>query len=101
MHQHRQGDVYLLPVGSLPQGASHKPRTGRLVLAEGEHTGHAHCILSLEAEEWIFGGETYLQVQQPVDLVHEEHTTQRIEPGYYRVIRQREYSPEAIRRVED
>jgi hypothetical protein len=34
-------------------------------------------------------------------LQHAEHATQTIEPGVYRVVRQREYSPEEIRRVAD
>ena len=41
----RQGDVGLIPVASLPDGAKKVPRDkGRIVLAYGEVTGHAHAI---------------------------------------------------------
>jgi hypothetical protein len=34
-------------------------------------------------------------------IVHEEHAPIALEPGYWQVIRQREYSPEEIRWVRD
>ena len=37
----------------------------------------------------------------PVALEHDEHETIQLPPGDYRIIRQREYSPEAIRNVAD
>ena len=45
----RQGDVLLVPVEGLPQGSESRQQKvervgGRLVLAEGEATGHAHAI---------------------------------------------------------
>ncbi len=41
----RQGDVLLVPVKSLPIGAKEIPLDkGRIVLAYGEVTGHAHAI---------------------------------------------------------
>lgn len=41
----RQGDVLLTPVKSLPQGCTEVPLDkGRIVLAYGEVTGHAHAI---------------------------------------------------------
>ena len=39
----RQGDLLLVPVAGLPEGAD-RVRSGRLVLAEGEATGHAHVV---------------------------------------------------------
>ena len=39
-------------------------------------------------------------LQGPVYQLHDE-TEIRVKPGAYRVIRQREYSPEAIRNVAD
>ena len=43
----RQGDVLLIPTDSIPEGTKPAKRDsrGRLVLAEGEVTGHAHVIL--------------------------------------------------------
>jgi hypothetical protein len=34
-------------------------------------------------------------------VIHEEHQPITLEPGIYRVWQQREYTPEAIRRVVD
>ena len=44
---HRQGDILFIPVDSIPDGVKPVERDsrGRIVLAEGERTGHAHCIL--------------------------------------------------------
>ena len=41
----RQGDVLILPVDKLPDGCTEVPNDkGRIVLAYGEVTGHAHAI---------------------------------------------------------
>lgn len=41
----RQGDVLLTPVSALPPGCTEVPNdNGRIVLAYGEVTGHAHAI---------------------------------------------------------
>ena len=98
---YRQGDVLLVRVADLPNNAE-QPRDsqGRLVLAEGEATGHAHAIL----HEWarLHGSELddrFLEVlaEGGVDLVHEEHATIRVPRGMYRVIRQREHRYEHSR----
>lgn len=47
MTQYRQGDVYLIRVQALPDGARPIRRSRRgIVLAEGEATGHAHIIVN-------------------------------------------------------
>lgn len=46
----RQGDILLLPVKKLPDGLTEVPREdGRIILAEGEATGHLHAIDAPEA----------------------------------------------------
>ena len=105
--QYRQGDVLVQSVDVIPAKAKAKPRDGqdRIVLAYGEVTGHAHAIM--EAEATLFGllsgdaEEMYLEADGTVTLRHEEHKEISIPPGRYRVIRQREYAPEAIRNVAD
>jgi hypothetical protein len=104
MEQIRQGDVLLVRIersvdeflrdGHMRTLASEAIR-GRIVLAEGEATGHAHVIESedvalISARE---AEELYLLVygDAPVALTHEEHDTLDILPGVYRVVRQREY----------
>jgi len=92
----RQGDLLLVPVAGLPERAR-RLRAGRLVLAEGEATGHAHVVddprASLHGLGW--GAESYLSVEgeESVLLVHEEHDPLPVLPGVYEVRRQREYVP--------
>jgi hypothetical protein len=40
-------------------------------------------------------------VPQTTQVVHEEHGPITLDPGMWRVVRQREYHPEAIRTVMD
>ena len=94
--QYRQGDVLLVKMQhqKLP-GATRMPRDqGRIILALGEATGHAHAIASAHAALLeVANGERYLRVDGPAELTHEEHGAIDLEPGLYRVIRQREYGP--------
>lgn len=103
---YRQGDVLIERVGSLPAKRTKLAREkGRVILAHGEVTGHAHAISEkhcdlFESAEQI--GVTFLEVREAVAaLKHDEHSTIELPPGNYRVTRQREYSPEAIRNVAD
>ncbi len=102
--QYRQGDVLLVRTQhqELP-GATRVPRDqGRIILALGEATGHAHAIAAADAELLeVTDGERYLQVDGPAALTHEEHGAIDLEPGLYRVIRQREYGPGVPEYVRD
>lgn len=99
----RQGDVLLERVAKLPKGLKRqKPEGGRIILAHGEVTGHHHSIDADAADWWkTDGGEQIVTVTAPTELVHQEHGAIALTPGSYRVRRQREYSPEAIRTVAD
>lgn len=102
----RQGDVLLIPVDGIPAEAVRVQREGgRLILAHGEATGHAHAIASKHASLWKTAGaggdKLYLKALRTVELLHEEHTAHKLVARVYEVRRQVEYSPEAIRRVED
>ena len=99
----RQGDVGLQRVSSMPDGMKEIPLDkGRVILAYGEVTGHAHAIADTpKAKLWDAGAERFLQVLEHTSLRHEEHAPIDLEPGIYQVIQQREYSPEEIRRVAD
>jgi len=63
----------------------------RVVLAEGETTGHAHRINSTGAELFDLNGRMFLKVVEPAMLTHEEHKHIEIDPGIYEVGRVREY----------
>jgi hypothetical protein len=101
----RQGDVLLVRVGRSPRGRTVPREDGRLVLATGEVTGHAHVVRDESAELVSAAGvaELYLIVHggKPATLTHEEHRPLAVPPGTYQVVRQREYTPAAIRYVED
>src|SRR5579871_841134 len=101
----RQGDVILIPVTSRPKGLTPVERdAGRVVLAYGEVTGHAHAVIDPDVElfdvaEWE---DRLLSVPSSgATLTHDEHAPITLEPGDYRARIQREYHPAEIRRVAD
>jgi hypothetical protein len=107
---YRQGDVLIIPVEAIPEKLDPIDReNGRVVLAHGEVTGHAHAIKSEGAA--LFRDPKLMAVfmrvsgDAPVALEHEDHDTIMIPPGKYQVVRQREYAqsavPQAIRYVAD
>jgi DeoR/GlpR family transcriptional regulator of sugar metabolism len=102
----RQGDVLVVSIDSIPTNAALVAReNGRVILAHGEVTGHAHAIKDRAATLFmdLKLNKIFLGVggSAPVSLAHDEHGTIDIPPGNYCVIRQREYSPNAIRNVAD
>lgn len=101
---YRQGDVLIVPVTRIKGNPAPNDSRG-VVLAEGEATGHHHRIGPSFRSAKLFNHEegTYLRVngKRAAPLTHEEHKTIMIPPGSYKVIRQREYSPEAVRQVVD
>ncbi|MFJ8431021.1 hypothetical protein ACIQ9P_06935 [Kitasatospora sp. NPDC094019] len=106
----RQGDVLLVPVeeGVVPSRVASlagQPRDarGRLVLALGEVTGHAHAVVGpgeLRREAGPFGA-AWLHLPEGGRVVHEEHAAIPLPKGWFRVVRQREYVPGAVRIVAD
>lgn len=129
-HSIRQGDVHPIPLvllgETLPKGCTEVPLDrGRIVLAYGEVTGHAHAIADHtertsspgaadEITEAVIAraqtkarllvapnGERYLEVTSPVTLRHEEHTAHVLAATVYKLPQQVEYSPAELRRVED
>lgn len=118
---YRHGDVLLIERTELPKDAKLIGEK-RVVLAEGEVTGHAHVIESSSVKMWSVGEQCYVVTDdRPAErtvnfttelgdlrtvtgrniLVHEEHGPIAIEPGIYERIIQRTYSPERISRVVD
>ena len=102
MNSYRQGDVYLESVKSIPKNAIPRKTTGKIVLADGEATGHQHVLDSSNATAYDDAGVTYLEVQEALAmLTHQEHAPIALPRGKYRMTRQREYAPEAPRQVTD
>lgn len=101
---YRQGDVLIERVDSIPTNATVVPRDkGKVVLAYGEVTGHSHAIAVPKARLLRTADQaTYLEVKEALALLeHDEHAPIALPAGKYRVTIQREYSPEAIRNVQD
>lgn len=97
---YRQGDVLIRRIAALPTKLT--PRKSG-ILVEGEVTGHAHRVETLEATEvYEVGPSLYLRVgEEGVRIVHEEHAPITLPPGNYEVFRQVEYSPAELRNVAD
>ena len=101
MNRHvRQGDVLLVWIGI--QKPTGKPKASRrIVLAEGEVTGHAHVIDGPAPEFVSTDGDRLLWVEAPAQIEHEEHAMVTLEPGLWRLGIQMEQTAEDLRRVMD
>jgi hypothetical protein len=112
----RQGDVLIVAVDSLPKNLTPKKReSGRVVLAHGEVTGHAHAIertdvvhydapnadqaaqqllrdVGFEFEVTPQNSVTFLDVPSGAEVLHEEHGTVILPAGPAVVLRQREWT---------
>jgi hypothetical protein len=105
---YRQGDVLLVPVSGAEVPATAVPaprdRSGRMILARGEATGHAHVIVGpdvilLADRDDI--DRLFIKIVTRGRVVHEEHGAISVPAGTYRVVRQREYVPGSYRPVAD
>ena len=109
----RQGDIFLKKIENKPNLSGLKQIHAPLILGYGEATGHRHQIKrgakifandrqSLELFA-ISGGDfdIFIEVSESTELLHEEHGPIELSPGWYKPIRQREYSPERLRYVTD
>ncbi len=101
-----QGDVLIRPITAIPTGATPVKNKGRIVLAYGEVTGHAHAVAVKEAREFTLADagaavRRFLSVASGATVRHEEHAAITLPAGAYEIVQQKEYHPEAIRNVED
>ncbi len=89
---YRQGDVLLVPC-DIPEDASPVDTADRVVLAEGELTGHFHALPANEHITLYQTGDQrrFLHLDEELPLTHDEHDTIMVKAGNYRIIRQREY----------
>lgn len=109
----RQGDILVVqlddgaynPNLKVPETAKPVAEPGNIVLAFGTSTGHAHAIPAGGArrlKDEGSGADFIVDVTKP--LVHDEHDpiplNERGAPGFL-VLRQVEYTPQGIRRVDD
>ena len=114
-NHYRQGDVLLERIARIPATAAPQKPSPHIILAHGEATGHHHALETIDPADWWRAGETPTANQQPFTftgelfvslpaggvVTHPEHAAITLPAGDYRITRQREYSPEAIRNVAD
>ena len=96
----RQGDLLFIRVNALPKGLK---KANDNIVAHGEVTGHAHRVMEAEGVAVLENekGDKFVEAENDVNVGHDEHGPVILEKGNWEVRRQREYSPEAIRRVAD
>ena len=102
-----QGDVLFVKISEIPAGLTESKLTERLVVAHSE-TGHHHYLEVVPGMKHYVGADStiaYLTLGEEADVIHarphDTHETLRLAPGSWQVRRQREYTPEGWRRVED
>jgi len=100
-----QGDILIEEISSRPISALgvRCRRAKSAIIAEGEASGHCHRLIG----EFVFYRDDALARDIPsqlylghirvegskAQLLHEEHATLALEPGLYRVRRQRQLEP--------
>jgi len=87
---YRQGDLLFVKVDRLPKRGL--VRVYDDVIVRGEATGHAHRLVG--GELYRAGDTMYIVVRSVARVVHEEHAPIVLERGFWKVVRQREYSPD-------
>jgi len=90
-----------LPTNLVP---APRDRSGRMILARGEATGHAHVVTGEGLTLLCLPDDIesmFLHVRVYGRVGHEEHAPIPPPAGYYRIVRQREYVPGSIRPVAD
>lgn len=110
--KYQHGDVLLKAIKTLPKGLKEKKGN---TLALGETTGHHHSIVEVGKEHRMLesvqgfsfyedeNGTSFVSLEKPLDLKHQEHKTITVDPGFYEIDIVREYDYEAneVRRVVD
>ena len=89
--KYQHGDCLLSTVAAIPDGCEIVHEGPGAVLAEGEITGHAHRVREFGTLYRHKDGSTYLKLDAPADLTHEEHHTIHLVPAIYEVKRVQEY----------
>lgn len=108
-----QGDVIFIRRDTLPAGLKEdRPVDGKIVVTHSG-TGHDHVMVLDRKEDApavrMYSGDdplkAWIEVNRPTALEHlrghDTHEPIMFDPGIYEVRRQREYTPEGFRRVED
>ncbi|MDX1941446.1 MAG: hypothetical protein SFU99_12890 [Saprospiraceae bacterium] len=102
--QFRQGDVLVEEIANILTDAirCERDEQGRIVLAYGEVTGHAHAIHNKDVNFYKGSNdELYLDVLSNAEITHEEHSKIPLGNKKFIVIRQREFIDNEVKYVAD
>lgn len=108
-HSAAQGDILIMRIDDLPEDLREsKPVDNQYIVAHSE-TGHHHAMTAEGVRMYTAANDPmvlFLAVDNEyADLIHnrsfDTHETLRLKQGNYIVRRQREYTPEGWRRIED
>ena len=103
MITNQHGDVLLKKTTTIPKNSKKiKIKNGFIVeKGEGVHTHVINDVKNLEV--YMSGEDMYLNVLKELEIDHEEHGIQKIQPGIYKkeIERQFDYENEIERRVLD
>lgn len=89
--QIQQGDVILTRLSEMPEGVQVLKAKKRCVIAEGEHTGHAHVIEDDDAQLIQIGERMLLKLAKGAIVQHEEHKAIKLSPGIWEIGRVKEF----------
>lgn len=106
--QAAQGDLLITRIDSLPEGLLPVDgENGKYIVAHSE-TGHHHTMSTEHCTFYRSANDDlalWAVVSEPTTLLHERsfdtHSPITVNPGIYRINRQREYTPEGFRRAAD
>ena len=94
---YRHGEVVLAKIDTLPKGLTPSKETIFMTGSHGNHHAIDQGTLYFKKEDnFVFG---YLEAKN-TSLLHPEHKDKsgltKIEDGYYKLIKQQEYTPEGL-----
>jgi hypothetical protein len=90
----RQGDILVVPIERDIQGDAVAAKKGKLVVAEGELTGHHHFVKASSAVVLTDDGvDKFIEVQEAAQLKHQTHRALHLPEGNSVVIQQRRVTP--------
>lgn len=109
-----QGDFIIMKVAELPKGLTDFEKEGNQYVVAHSETGHNHVMDAQTVKAYRYADtqasdrdvfELFLEVEAPTTIEHlrsyDTHEALKVEPGVYKIKRQREYTPEGFRRAAD
>jgi hypothetical protein len=103
-----QGDILITKISKLPDGLELSKAEKSYHIVTHSETGHHHVIEANRARLLIDRTNAfiaYLNVLEPCEIEHlrsfDTHAPISLDPGFYEIRRQREYTPQGWRKAQD